>query len=248
MNRTQEEGDVNFLDGLVMLEKSMPVVIELIVGTARWVHPDTFKALPLWYPEFARGQILHDATWSKNTLNKGNEKRETNVYAGKALVAALGTGKGKKPLNWTVCHIWGVDNPLFQKSNTVVRDSRFYSCIGNMVWLPTPLKGFTDSVPEIKKILRTCAYYLYGWACEHEEVKTEAAEIESGHIPDAYPKVWPTEKQRCLPPGTAPYNSIVDAAIQKRKAKIKKDRSHHGLPNYPRDQVEQALAFWSIEI
>ncbi len=48
-----------------------------------------------------------------------------------------------------------------------------------MVWLPTPLKGFTDA-PEVKAMLRVCALYLYGWACEHPSVADQAAKVTSG--------------------------------------------------------------------
>jgi hypothetical protein len=46
----------------------------------------------------------------------------------------------------------------------------FFSCVGNMVLLPTPLKAFTDTMPEIKSMLRICARNLYGWQCDHESM------------------------------------------------------------------------------
>ena len=94
---------------------------------------------------------------------KGKPKLEENIRAGKALVCALGVRPSPKPRTWTVCHIWGYDDDRFATESIIVKDPRYYSCVGNMVWLPTPMKGFTDTVPEIKRMLRTCAYYLYGW-------------------------------------------------------------------------------------
>ena len=97
-------------------------------------------------------------------------KREANIYAAKALDLALGI-RSKDKTNWSCCHIWGVDDPKFQKTNTVIADHRFYSCVANMVLLPTPLKAFTDSMPEIKSMLRICSTNLYGWRCDHTDME-----------------------------------------------------------------------------
>ncbi len=191
-------------DGLDELEEEMPRITDLISRTARWVHPETFQALPGWYPETARGRPSYNSKWETVYTNTSRStaavlnKAEANIQAAKALVAALGTCK---TFNWTVCHIWGVDSQRFQETNTIVRDCRFYSCVGNMIWLPTPLKGFTDAVPEIRQMLRICAFHLYGWACEHSDVASQAAEIRSGKVPAEYPAVWPAPGRFVLPPG-----------------------------------------------
>jgi hypothetical protein len=216
-------------DGLAELERELPSIIALIARTARWVHPDTFRALPVWYPEVARGAPSYDANWGSVYTNTNRstktttDKSEANIYASKALVAALGT---KKKDNWTVCHIWSVDDSKFQKTNSIVRDRRFYSCVGNMVWLPTPLKGFTDSVPQIKSMLRICAYHLYDWICEHSDVVEVAAEVRSGKLPDGYPVLWPSKERPILPPG------IDDVS----------------LTHFPREDVRKALEFWKVEL
>jgi hypothetical protein len=237
--------------GLDEIRNELPYVVALLAQTARWVHPDTFRALPLWFPETARGRPMYDAAWTRVYKNKDREtksvveKREPNIRAGKAMRAALGASKAD---NWAVCHIWGVDDPAFQKSNRVVRDPRYYSCVGNMVWLPTPLKGFTDSMPEIKLILRTCAFQLYGWVCEHEDVAGQAEAVRTGEIPEHYPAAWPTHEKQCLPPGTAPYSDRVQGAIARRKAEIREMLDDATLVNYPRDEVREVLAFWKIEV
>ena len=116
-----------------------------------------------------------------------------------------------RPSNWTVCHIWGYDDPNFGPGGSVVHDPRFYSCIGNMVWLPTSLKGFTDSLPEVKSLLRVCAYYLYGFLCDHPNSQSEAQRIRDGWIPAQYPPAWPTETRKALPPGTSPFTDRIRA-------------------------------------
>ena len=87
------------------------------------------------------------------------DKFEGNVAALKSLVAALGVAS-PKPKNWTVCHVWGYDDPSFAKQSSVVQDPRYFSCVANMVWLPTPLKGFTDS-----SVFHDC---WFGW-CDVDE-------------------------------------------------------------------------------
>lgn len=238
-------------DGLSELRKEMPTITNLIAHTARWVHPETFRALPVWYPEIARGQPIYDAGFSAVLTNKNrvtatvNDKSEPNIKAGKAFVAALGT---RRTGNWTVCHIWGVDDPKFQLTNTVVRDPRFYSCVANMVLLPTPLKGFTDAVPEIKRMLRICAYHLYGWACEHDGVRAQYNEVCSGIIPDGYPSDWPTVDRHVLPPNTAPFSLCVQSAIKKRKSELRRLIRDQSLVKFPRAQVEEVLKYWKLEL
>jgi hypothetical protein len=238
-------------DGLDELRHAMPAVVELIVRTAKWVHPDTFRLLPLWYPETARGQPIFDASWSRQYTNtkrgsdRADDKFEANTRAGIALSRALG---GSKRPNWTVCHIWGVDDAKFTKRNRVVQNAKYYSCIGNMVWLPTPLKGFTDSVPEIKRLLRSCAFNLYGWACEHEDVAQASEEIRSGAIPDDYPVEWPTPARHVLPPGTVPLDSRIQGYADRRKAQLREWLGNPGLERFPRQQVIEALEFWDIRL
>ena len=83
--------------------------MEMIARTARWVHPDTFNALPVWCPDTARGRPRYDATWSRELISgRGVRKVEENIRAAIGLMEALGV-KGK-PKNWTVCHIWGYDD------------------------------------------------------------------------------------------------------------------------------------------
>lgn len=161
-------------DGLTALRAELRLgeVMRLIECTARWVDPETFRRLPLWYPEYARGAFFYKKNWSEPQMNKNRQsghtehKREGNLYANKALTHALGLRSDDRP-NWSCCHIWGVDDALYQESNAVVQDRRFFSCVANMVLLPMPLKAFTDTMPEVKAMLRICARNLYGWHCDH---------------------------------------------------------------------------------
>jgi hypothetical protein len=117
-----------------------------------------------------------------------------------------------------------------------------------MIWLPTPLKGFTDAVPQIKECLRVCAFHLYGWACEHEDVRTVAERVRSGAIPEGYPNDWPTADRRVLPPGTAPCTERVQASIERRKAKLREQIADSALEHYGHDVVRDVLAFWKVQL
>ena len=172
-------------DGLEILRKEFALVaiMEIIEKTARWVDPATFKLLPLWYPEYARGNDLYDRTWSEHYKNKSQQtgrvqdKREGNVQANKALTYALGLRSAERR-NWSCCHIWGPDDPKFKDTNKVVKDHRFYSCVANMVLLPTPLKAFTDAMPDVKVMLRLCSANMYGWRCDHETSRGRALKAD----------------------------------------------------------------------
>ncbi len=234
-------------NGLDEIKDAIPQAIALIVRTARWVHPNTFRALPVWYPETARGRPVYDVTWSAPRVNRHREagRIQTNVKAQDTLVAALGT---RRTRNWTVCHLWGYDDPTFAQRGSVVADPRFYTCPANMIWLSTPLKGFTDSVPEIKTILRTCAFYLYDWACGHDIVAQQTAAIRSGAMPAGYPSEWPSKNNPNPPPGVAPFTDRVSAAIEKRKRELRALVDNEELAFFPRQEVREVLAFWKITL
>ncbi len=105
-------------DGIAEIEKELPLLTEIVARTTRWVNPETFRRLPVWCPYIARGQRLYDKTWSRQYQNKKRAtgeisgKTEANIAAGKAFVDALGVAR-TRPKNWTVCHIWGYDDPKF---------------------------------------------------------------------------------------------------------------------------------------
>jgi hypothetical protein len=236
-------------DGLSEIKHELPLVMQMIARTARWVHPETFRALPIWCPDTARGRPRYDSTWRRVLVSGRNvPKVEENIRAAAALVEALGIKTPPKPKNWTVCHIWGYDDENFAGKSNVVQDPHYYSCVGNMTWLPTPLKGFTDAVPQIKECLRVCAFHLYGWACEHKDVRAGAERVRSGAIPEGYPKDWPTAERRILPPGTAYYSDGVKASIQKRKAKFRELLANSALEHYGHADVREVLAFWKVDI
>lgn len=239
-------------DGLDALraEIGLAEIASLIERTARWVAPETFKLLPVWFPEHARRRYFYKANWSEPQLNKnrasGNSthKFEGNINANQALTLALGLRKATRP-NWSCCHLWGVDDASFQKSNDVVSDHRFYSCIGNMVLLPTPLKAFTDAMPDVKAMLRLCARNLYGWQCDHDSMAHTNRVLDNWTDWTAYPKSWPRTPEGQRPMGVVDLDDGIRISAERRLAVIRHDLQNAG-EFYPRAAVREALAYWEI--
>ena len=238
-------------DGLETLrrELSLEQISTLIERTARWVDVQTFSYLPVWYPEDARRQLMYKANWTQPLYNTNQttgervHKRTGNSTANHALSRALGLNPKNRP-NWTCCHIWGVDDPSFQKANTIVGDRRFYSCVGNMVLLPTPLKAFTDTMPEIKAMMRVAANYYYGWEPTHPDI--DDVELERSRFePSAYPQSWPVKPGQS-PPGVVAFDEAVKRFADRRIAKIRDDVKTAG-EFYPRDEVLAVLKYWGRE-
>ncbi|MCX6952971.1 MAG: hypothetical protein NTV51_12515 [Verrucomicrobia bacterium] len=216
-------------------------LLALIGRTARWVHPDVFRELPVWYPERWRRQPAANSAFTKILTNTNprskrvEEMTEANIYAERALVAALGLRLGEKPCNWSVCHIWGIDDPGFTKPNTIVQDGKFYSCVGNMILLPTPLKGLTDSDPEAKESLRVRAFELYRWVCPIDDAPELGRKISEGWRPERYPAVWRDPELSSL---------AIDFA-QARKAEILRQLTASPGPLYPTETVRSAVGYWT---
>ncbi|RYE79225.1 MAG: hypothetical protein EOP19_20445 [Hyphomicrobiales bacterium] len=238
-------------DGLIALREVLELreVMRLIEKTARWVDPETFRLLPIWYPEHARRSYFYKSDWSEPQLNRNRQsgheehKREGNVHANRALTNALGLRSEERP-NWSCCHIWGVDDPTYQEANEVVQDRRYFSCVANMVLLPTPLKAFTDTMPEVKAMLRLAARHLYGWHCGHPSMARAVETIERWDQWEAYPSSWKSDAASF--PGIAPLDASIRAAARRRVDRIRRDLMSAG-PHYPRDEVRAALAYWKVD-
>jgi hypothetical protein len=77
-------------------------------------------------------------------MNKDREtgysvhKGEGNVHTNEALTLALGLRKNLRP-NWSCCHIWGIDDPIFQPSNLVVMDRRYFPALAT--WYCSPRRS-----------------------------------------------------------------------------------------------------------
>jgi hypothetical protein len=246
--------DQELPDGLDALRSVLDLtqVMALIERTARWVDPATFRLLPVWYPEYGRRSLFYKSNWSEPQLNTNRRtgisehKREGNLYANKALTTALGLRSRERP-NWSCCHIWGVDDQQFQEANEIVQDPRFYSCIANMVLLPTPLKAFTDAMPEVKAMLRIAAQRLYGWHCDHEAASSGVKMIDAWERWDSYPASWPKAGGATSITGMVPLNDRIRTAARKRVDRLRSDLARPG-ENYPADSVTKALNYWKIDL
>lgn len=239
-------------DGLdeLRLHLDLKTIMELIEKTARWADPETFRLLPVWAPQHARKNQLYNANWTVMRENRNQRsgvstlKIEGNTQANKALTEALDLHVRD---NWSCCHLWGVDDPTYQSHNAVVQDHRFFSCVANMVLLPTPLKAFTDAMPDVKAMLRVCAKNTYGWTCDHESVATSLEQVRAWDVWDVYPASWPRTPGEKLPLGVVPINDRIRNNAKRRKARIGRDLEAAGR-HYPREEVRAALKYWSIDL
>jgi hypothetical protein len=234
-------------NGHLGLQEHMGTLMRLIAETVRWVDRETYDRLPVWYPETARGQPFYNEDWTAQRQDKrtGALIFEGNMRAGATIRLALGMTTW---VNWTCCHLWGSDDPSFRTKNKIVKDPRHYSCAANMVLLPTALKGATDSIDQVKRALRTCAYHLYGWM-PHDDVLTadlieQKQQIKTGPIPDYYPDDWPQSRDDKPPPGLVPINGFIENKIDVRIRALRQklDAEQGQFPEFPRVQVRAILA------
>ena len=241
------------VDGLDVLREqlSLSEIMLLIEKTAMWVSRETFTYLPVWFPEEARRDAMYKANWSEPQLNTNRisgvavHKRVANENANRALTWALGMRTTDRP-NWTCCHIWSVDDPSFQRSNSIAGDKRFYSCVANMVLLPTPLKAFTDAMPEVKTLLRVAAASFYGWAPEHAEIPSQEEDRDQCDW-EAYPNSWPREFGANEPPGVIPITASIRSKADHRLSRVMADLDAAGEYD-PREEVRQVLSYWAAHV
>ncbi len=229
-------GEVDIGDGLQAFYRVIDAkeVARIVGNTARWVDPKTFQLLPVWYPEIARKQPLYKAGWASPQTNRGKPKFEGNIKANSAQSQALGVAKKSRP-NWTCCHIWGNDDTSFSKGDSEVNDPRYYSCIANMVLLPTPLKAFTDAVPQMKAALRLAAFHLYGFLPEGKVLPSVKA------AGDWLPEGWGHGNVT----GIRWLNTKIEKSAQKRGLTILREM-RDPIGEYPAAQVEMVKGYWSL--
>jgi hypothetical protein len=221
-------------------------VMDLIVRTSRWADPTVVRVLPVWYPAFYRGMPLYKADWKTPQLLNGKEqRRESNERAHWTIHTAVG---GKKS-NWTCCHIWGYSDPTFQVKGGPTYNPRYYTCLPNLVLLPTPVKTLTDSMPEVQQAPRVCSWYVFGWTPDPADAP-EAELVRSGWVPEHYPSAWPRKHGANTPTGLVQATPSILEKTRRRKAEIADElrRADAGeLPNYPANRVRQVLLAWASQ-
>lgn len=207
----------------------------LLAESAQWVDPRVFRALPVAFPHAARRLPTF------NAKREATKRTETNEHANDALYRALGERR-PNDRSWTVCHLWDC---FVKQRNVVVTDRRFYTCLANMVLLPTPLKALTDSVPEIKYALRFRSYQLYGWCCDypHQRVLDEANRIANLAHNGDFPAHWPATWNDVPAAPVVQIHQVILDWVNARKESITQ-LCHAAPENYPVIEVRQVLAHW----
>jgi|HubBroStandDraft_5_1064220.scaffolds.fasta_scaffold75059_2 hypothetical protein len=113
-----------------------------------------------------------------------------------------------------------------------------------MVLLPTPLKAFTDTMPEVKAMIRICARNLYRWQCDPEMASVNKA-LDAWSDWDSYPKSWPKGADHDRPMGIVEFSPKIKLDADRRLAIIRRDLVSAG-DHYPREEVRKALTYWGI--
>lgn len=208
------------------------VLADTLARVCRWPDPKAFALLPVWHPETARKQPLFTKRWSAQMTNRDAPKFQTNDEANRMLTKLVARNAMSRP-NWTCCHIWGNDDARFQSNHSEVNDPRFYSCPANMVLLPTPLKGLTDAIPEVKAALRWVAYLIYGFIADDRIVPSK--EQAGPWLPER----WRNGEV----PGIVEMTGEIEKRIMSRFGRLRAD--FREAPNkYPRDQVHAVVSYW----
>jgi len=225
-------------DGIRALNRGIdPTSMSPLIETlTRWVDPKTFRLLPVWFPETARKQPIYKAGWNEQLTNRGAPKFEPNIKANKALSRALGVSPKDRP-NWTCCHIWGNDDEKYASDRSEVNDPRYYSCPANMILLPSPLKSFTDFLPQIKVALRLTAFRLFGFLPAGRTLPTE------GQAGEWMPGNWRNGDIQ----GIVKINSKIRKSVEHRRRAIQSD-FQESPGAYPNKQVEDTMHYWSEKI
>jgi hypothetical protein len=161
------------------------------------------------------------------------------------LIGALG---GRKVSGMSVCHVWGYDDKEYKKSDSFTHDPLFYSCVGNMILLPTALKGFTDEMKEVKAVLRYCAFHLYSWPLGLRERLRQSGLWRADDPPIHYPDDWPRSGRAALPSNMAPLSKAVCKMIDKRRNELKAMIETADHRQFPREQVLSVLDAWKINL
>lgn len=96
--------------------------------------------------------------------------------------------------NYMTCHIWDdVDIP------------EVFSCVANIVLLPTTISGLSDYSQEIKDLLMYRAYELYEWKPQNRSIPVKPADYDK--LKWTYPAGWVPSKD---------IGNTTKAAIEKR--------------------------------
>ena len=103
----------------------------------------------------------------------------------------------------------------------------------HMVLLPTPLKAFTDTIPEVKSMLRLCARNMYSWQCDHVSQEVTNAALDAWNDWSSYPKSWPKEPEDTMSLGISEINNDIRGTAIRRWNAIRNGLEHGGPYDLP---------------
>lgn len=206
------------LDGLDALRSVLGLreVMSLIERTARWVDPKTFDRPPVWYRERARKVHFFKDNWSQPQMNKSRQtgnsihKMESNTYANEALTLALGMRSSAVQL--VVLPYLGCGRRQVPAVEPRRGGSQILLVRRQHGPASHPSETFTDTMPEVKAMLRICTCNLCGWPCDHDSVLAGNSALDGWSDWDAYPQSWPRRPREKNPLGVVAFSPTIENA------------------------------------
>jgi hypothetical protein len=174
----------------ILIKKYIKCLSGIIAEASIWAPvqcvSDLQKIGGCWYPNVRRKK-RSDSVEKKENIDV---KLDNNTYANHAIKNACGFCKGELK-GYSVCHIW----PM------TTYDTRYHTCISNLVLLPSELASLSDGSWEISACLRYRSFELYNW---------HPKEMEDPKKPNHYPH-WPEPRT---------YSENIKAKVQKLLKKL----------------------------
>ena len=167
------------------LEKAMTwherkLLAKLIAKTAIFATVEDFEEdkRQAKHPHIRRKHAHEKQGW------KGNEYLDDNTYPNAQMKAVAAKRYNLAPRGYTTCHIW----------EQTCYDTRYHTCIANLVLLPSAIASLSDFDKQIQDILKFRAWELFKWSPSGKRVP------KPSHYPvnwvDFTPKQKKTKKEK----------------------------------------------------
>ncbi|WP_043586734.1 hypothetical protein [Geminisphaera colitermitum] len=143
---------------------------EFIAATSVWASLETYQHVITYFPDGCLVPNTRRARWG-DTLPDG-VNFDSNQQASAAIRLLTGIPRSKS--GFSACHIY--EDSCY--------DTRYHTCVANLVLIPDSLESLTDHYPHVIECLKYRAWELYEWRIEGE-IAWDASR-SSPVLPDGY--------------------------------------------------------------
>ena len=150
----------------VLKSKERKLLAKLIAKTAIFATAEDFEEdkRQAKHPHIRRKHAHEKRGW------KGDEYLDDNTYPNAQMKAMAAKRYNLAPRSYTTCHIW----------EQTCYDTRYHTCIANLVLLPSAIASLSDFDKQIQDILKFRAWELFKWSPSGKRVPK----------PSHYPTNW----------------------------------------------------------